>query len=175
MANWTPYIYRQQTFDLSHLDAFEHEFVQPDEQGKSERTYRVWVRFSHHCFTEGTKPSDDPSLRYGDGRTFDVRRWELSKHLPDVIRSLMQRTVSHTGHNNYLTIEILDAHGTRVEYEVYFDVLRASTDKRIHLVVTSAFPRDMARLANRPKFNKIRFATILFNVQNNKPIRTTKR
>ncbi len=174
---WQPYTYHGQVFNLAHLDEFEHIFVQPADKSKPERTYRVWVRFSHHCFTESSKDTDDTNLRFGspkDARTFDVLRWQLSQHLPDVIRSLMQRTISHTGHNNYLTIEILNARGTRIEYEVYFDLHRNPSDKRIHLVVTSAFPRDMARLHARPNFNKIRFSTILFNVQHNKPIRTQR-
>ena len=182
---WKPYTHDGQVFDLSHLDSFEHRFVQAAENEKPERQYRTWIRFSDHCFTESTKSSDDPTLRYGaikEGRSFDVLRWELSKYLPDIIRSLMERTISHTGHNNYVTIEILTNQALsaiypseRIEYEIYFDVSRDLGDKRLHIVVTSAFPRDMNRLADRPKFSKIRLSTILHNVQQNKKIRTTQR
>ncbi len=178
MVTWADLTIHGQTFDLTHLNAFEYCYIQPAEHGKPERQYRTWIRFSHHCFTESTKPNDDIALQFGsrkDGRSFNTLRWDLSKFLPDIIRSLMERTISHTGHNNYITIKIVDSQGQRIEYEIYFDVNRDPQDKRLHIVVTSAFPRDMERLVDRPKFNKIRLATILHNVQQNKPIRTTQR
>jgi hypothetical protein len=83
----------------------------------------------------------------------------------------MQRTISHTGHNNYFTLEIMNPFGEQIEYEIYFDVTRDSNDKRLHIVVTSAFPRDPTRIQDRPKYNKIRLSSILHNVQKNKSIR----
>jgi hypothetical protein len=86
----------------------------------------------------------------------------------------MNRDISHTGHQNYFTIVLQNNNGQNLEYEIYFEMQRDKTDKRLHLIVTSAFPRDPARIALRPKRNKVKFATILFNVQHNKPFRVQK-
>ncbi|MEY4530364.1 MAG: Heat shock protein [Deinococcota bacterium] len=171
---WQAFRYQGQLIDLSHLDGFDHSFIQPNEDGKPERLYRTRVTFSHHCFTENSKPEDDPKLLYPstqDLRSFDQRRYQLSKHLPEIILTLMNRTISHTEHSNFVTFELLNEAGISVEYNVFFEVKRAVGDKRLHLIVQSAFPRDEDRNSNRPRHNKIRFATILFNVQNNKPIK----
>jgi hypothetical protein len=178
MTSWKAFSHGTDTFDLSHLDAFDHTFIQPAQEDKPDRSYRVWVRFGHHCFTSGKAPTDDPSLEYPlplhDRRTFDRTRWELSKLLPGVVRDLMNRKVSHTGHGNFYTLEIVDTNGNRIEYEVYFELSRAAGDKRLHLVVTSAFPRDPARATSRPTAKPIRFSVILHNVQMNKPIRVQR-
>ncbi len=149
-------------------------FIQVAENGSPERQYRTWIKFSHHCFTEDIKPEDDSVLIYPsqtDVRTFNFRRWELSKHLPDIIKNLMSRHISHTEHQNFLTIEIIDQNNQQFEYNIFFEVRRATNDKRLHLVISSAFPRDEDRISSRPKPNKVRFSTILFNVQHNKPIK----
>ena len=51
--------------------------------------YTVWVTFGHHCFTEEYKPGDDTALFYldlvkRDPRSFDLKRWQLSHHLPEI-------------------------------------------------------------------------------------------
>jgi hypothetical protein len=57
MIVWKSLSYDGHNFDLSHLNAFEHTFVQLAEKGKPERQYRTWIRFSHHCLPK------IPSLR----------------------------------------------------------------------------------------------------------------
>ncbi len=174
---WQKFIYQSQVFDLSHLDGFDHTFVQVAVTGEPERFYRTRITFSHHCFTENCKPEDDPELMYPssqDLRSFNTRRYVLSQHLPVIMHSLMTRMISHSGHGNFFTFELLNEAGIVVEYNVFFEVKRAVGDKRLHIIVQSAFPRDANHNSSRPKFNKIRFSTILFNVQHNKPIRSKK-
>jgi hypothetical protein len=174
---WLAFTHDGHVYDLSHLDSSDYVFTQGATGHQPVRQYRVWISFSHHCFTENAKSGDDPAAFYTfnkDNRSFDIRRYELSKHLPSIIRTLMDRTVSHTGHNNFLTIEVLGEAGSVIEYDVFFEVKRAAGDKRLHLIVQSAFPRDVARGSSRPRFDKVRFATILYNVQQNKPIKGKK-
>jgi hypothetical protein len=174
---WSAFVYQGQVFDLTHLDSFEHTFVQPAETDKPMRFYRTWVKFSHHCFTEDIKSEDDPHLTYPtqtDIRAFNLRRWRLSQYLPEIIKALMTRHISHTEHQSFLTIELIDQSNEIFEYNIFFEVRRATNDKRLHLVISSAFPRDEDRSSSRPKSNKVRFSTILFNVQNHKPIRLKK-
>lgn len=169
-------IYSNITYDLTHLNTFLHEFEQQALKDKPAQKYLVAIRFSHHCFTEGKKPTDDPLLEFADispkrdHRTFDVVRWELSKRLPEIVMGLMERHIAHTNHNGFFTIEVVLDSGAQVDYEVYFEVARVKG--KLNLTVTSAFPRDPDRIGARPQGSKIRFSTILYNVLHNKPIKS---
>lgn len=177
MPTWKPFRYRGTLYDLSHLEPFLHTYIQPAQEGKPARFYRVWIRFGHHCFTRDPTERDDPGQIYpsqSDRRCFDVKRWVLSKHLPEIVRSLMGRKIFHTGHGNFFTIEVMAESGEHLEYEVYFEVNRDRGDRQLYLVVTSAFPRDPARLASRPHPRSIGLQVILFNTQTGKPIRTQR-
>lgn len=178
MATWQAFFYQGTIYDLSHLDSFDHVFVQAATAEKPERQYKVRIHFGHHCFTESPKPGDDPALLYPhprhDQRTFDVVRWELSQQLPVIITTLMERQVFHTGHLNFFTIELTTHSGNAVEYEVYFEIDR-DAGKGLKLVVTSAFPRDPARVQNRPARRPMKLALILHNVQVGKPIKLPPR
>lgn len=178
MPVWQPFTYLGTTYDLAHLDAFDHVYVQDASADKPERRYAVRIHFGHHTFTEGRKPGDDLAMVYPapskDLRTFDVIRWELSRQLPAIIRSLMTRPVSHTGHENFFTVEVTTLGAEAVEYEVYFDV-ELDSSRRLQLVVSSAFPRDPSRISQRPHRRPMRFAVILHNIQLGRPIRTPPR
>ncbi|WP_156103616.1 MULTISPECIES: hypothetical protein [Deinococcus] len=175
MTRWRAFEHDGTTFDLGHLDPFECDFVQPGKDGKPPVTYPVWVHFSHHCFTEGVKPGDDPAWQYRhvsnrDFRTFDMTRYELSRRLPALVRDLVGRKCYHTGHGNYFTIELVE-NGERVEYEIYFKPYRVG--KQLRLVVESAFPRDPSRLASRPKTKPVRFEILLHNTRVGKHTRVS--
>lgn len=178
MAVWQPFTHQGITYDLTHLDPFDHVYVQAAAGDKPERRFRVRVHFGHHCFTEGRKPGDDPALVYPaparDLRTFDTTRWQLSHQLPDLVRGLMTRSISHTGHDNFFTIEVTTVDGATVEYEVYFHV-ELDASRHLHLVVTSAFPRDLSRVHHRAERRPMRLALILHNVQVGKPIKAPPR
>jgi hypothetical protein len=167
---WLAFEYQKRFFDLSHLDQFDHVFMLPDAN-----PYRVTIRFSHHCFTEHPSPSDDPDLAYvvaKEQRTFDFVRWQFSQRLPEIIKTLGIRYISHTDHQSFFTIELVDEQGHPRDYEVYFEVTRDTKTKRLYLTVKSAYIRDPNRVGDRPKSRKIRLLVILRNVQQNKPIRS---
>ena len=171
---WKSFQYHGQTFDLAHLNQFDHVYVQPAQDNKPSRAYRVTVRFGHHCFTEHVQPSDEAALLFVVGkeaRTFDQKRYGLSQSLPEIMKTLMDRNISHTDHNSFFTIELMNEAGQTFDYEVYFEVSRDQTTKRLYLTVLSAYARDPARITDRPKARKIRLSVILRNIQENKPIR----
>lgn len=173
MPGWPPFELHSLIYDLSHLNVLDCVFTQPATTDKPERRYRVKVEFGHHCFTRGLRDEDPDELIYPeprqDLRAFDPERWALSHQLPELIRDLMTREVRHTNHGNFLTIELTDLNGEPVEYEVYFNVTK--TGKQLYLVVSSAFPRDPARLGARAQRRTMKLALILHNVQVGKPIR----
>lgn len=86
----------------------------------------------------------------------------------------MTRPVSHTGHQNFFTIDLTDLQGQPLEYEVYFEVSLDSS-RQLQLVVTSAFPRDPSRLASRADRRPMRFALILNNTVQGKAIKPPPR
>jgi hypothetical protein len=170
LMRWSTFQYKGQVYDLAHLDQFDHIFV-ISEAG----SYPITIRFSHHCFTEHSSLTDDPDLFFTVGkeqRTFDLVRWQFSQRLPEIIKTLEARFISHTDHQSFFTIELIDDQGRSRDYEVYFEVTRDNKTKRLYLTVKSAYLRDQDRIGDRPKSRKIRLAVILRNVQQNKPIRT---
>ncbi|GBF04531.1 conserved hypothetical protein [Deinococcus aerius] len=179
MTKWPPFLYREQVYDLSHLDGFTCEYLKPAQDGKPAVTYRVFVHFGHHCFTEKKKPGDDPALEYRhvtnrDYRSFDTLRYELSRQLPALVRDLMGRKCFHTGHGNSFTIEVTSREGEQVEYEVYFKPYKEQGSRQLRLIVESAFPRDADRLENRPRTKPVKFEFLLYNTQMNRPVKVQR-
>jgi hypothetical protein len=107
-------------------------------------------------------------------RLFDERRYTHSLRLPEVIRSIGDRRCFHTGHDNFFTVELIDAQGERVEYTVYFKLSRAPSKGRLNLYVQSAYVQDDIP-QRRPKPRKpIRFSAIAYNVAIGKAIKVPK-
>ncbi|MEY4531196.1 MAG: hypothetical protein RLZZ156_1917 [Deinococcota bacterium] len=103
---WSEFLHQGRSFGLLHLDQFDHVFLLSD--GSS---YPVTVRFTHHCFTEHPNPADDPDLSFvvaKEQRTFDVQRWYLSQRLPEIIKTLESRHISHTDHQSFFTVEVIN-------------------------------------------------------------------
>ena len=136
--------------------------------------FAVDVTYSTHCFTRGI-PKDgggyDQTLLYRDRkelRLFDLRRYQLSHRLPEIIVGMLRRKCMHTGHGNFFTVELVDAAGTRVDYDIFFTVSKSSQRGRLNLLVQSAFIRDKNKL---PRGRPIRFEIILFNVLHGRRIK----
>jgi len=135
--------------------------------------YRVDVTFSLHCFTRSLPKTGeyDRALLYPNSfeeRLFDATRYEYSKRLPEIIRTLTRRKCMHTGHGNFFTVELVSANGETVDYDVFFTATKSSRKGRINLFIQSAFVREKAKLpATRP----IGFLIILHNTLNKKAIK----
>lgn len=138
--------------DVSHLVPNIVEYIVPadNRRNKPERCYRVTVMYSNHCYTKATENGE---------RIFDKRRYELSKKLPGIISNLPNLSCSFANGNNYYTVELVD---DNEQYEIYFEVYKFKATGTLHLMVHSAYVRDIERLKDRPKWKSIRFSTILY-------------
>jgi hypothetical protein len=147
------------------------------QSNKTAESYRVNISFSHHCFTQGL-PAEaekyDATLRFdvdGDKRIFNVRRWRLSRNLPDIIEKLPAHKCMQTGRSNYFTVALVDDNGASVEYDVFFRAWKPGKG-RINLHVESAYFREDSYGTSRPKGMRIGFFVILHNTLNELPIHT---
>jgi hypothetical protein len=174
---WRPYVYGDNTFLLEHLHPFEWRYECPASEKRPARTYPFHVTFSMHCFTRDPLPDEseiDPDMWYQgpkERRLFCFDRYEESKGLPALIQTLGERACWHTHHGNFFTIETLDPNSTPRDYEVYFDVTRASRQGWLNLVIQSAYVRTPEYQTQQPRKRKIRFGVIAYNIQAQKPIR----
>lgn len=164
MKRWRSFECNKNKYDLSHLYPMQVTYIQPAIDGKAERRYLADVCFSLHCFTKALDAAL-PEFNYSSSqetRTFDISRYELSKQLPQIVRSLDKLKCLHTGKNNFFVIEVIDAAGKKADYEVYFDVYPSKTAGKLHIFVQSAYIRDKKH-GNRPRNKKINFFIILHN------------
>ena len=146
---WDPHSENGVEFDLSHVHPFflEHRIDavpgKPGRPGRVARDVRLYVTFSHHCFTQSLEKvaayKEEQVYSNGEARCFCPRRWELSQALPQLIRDLPTRRSYHTRHHNYLTVEAVSG-GSTGHYTVYF---RASKSKvvDVDMYIESAYVR----------------------------------
>ena len=184
---WRAFTFNGTRYDLRHVHPRTCEYTQPAKGENPARAYAVEVTFSHHCFTRGFKQDEvpDPALLYtdarGDERIFDFDRYELSKNLPAIVARLDQCKCYHTGHGNYFSIQLTDANGVTVEYNIFFAVSRSSQRGVLNLFVQSAYVRDAEHMnrphmnaSSRPNLKPIGFQVILFNTLTGKTIKVPK-
>jgi hypothetical protein len=177
MISWKPFEYGGLVYDLSHLHPHLEIYKQAAKPDRLEREYEVQVFYSLHCFSKRLMPNGDvdSALLYSDSRetrVFDRQRYELSKRLPQIVRSLPKASCYHTGHGNFFTLDLLDQEtGLSQTYEVYFRASRSG--KRagcVNLFVESAYLRDQFH-STVPKRKKIGFFVILHNTRVGKLIK----
>ncbi|PKH88314.1 hypothetical protein [Colwellia sp. Bg11-28] len=166
MIYWNDFVCDGITYPLKHLHPEIWEFTQAAKGDKPEKVYKIRIIYSLHCFTVkgGTK------LPYSDNRetrSFCFTRYEDSKMLPEIIKTLEAGYVYHTGRQNFLRID----QGTAKEYEVFFTVTRTQgVDLQIY--IQSAYLRTRG---HTPKAGKIRFAIIAYNTLIGKKISPPRR
>jgi hypothetical protein len=164
-----------QRYDLQHLRSYTITYERPVQGKNPAESFSVNVTFSHHCFTEGLPKNEaphDPALRYdfnGDPRLFNVRRWALSRQLPDIIAKLPTLRCAQTGKGNFFTVALTDADGATVDYEIYFRIWKPGKG-RIFMHVESAYVREADYGSSRPKGMSIAFFVILHNIRHGRPI-----
>jgi hypothetical protein len=167
--------FKGHSYDLWHLRAYDAIYERQAEFDKPAVRFQVAVSFSHHCFTKGIEVTDGLSddqlfTHAGEVRLFSVQRWNLSLQLPAIVAELATRECLHANNSNFVTIAMTDDAGNEREYEVYFRV-RKTGRGRLWLNIESAYVRDPARLASRPRGKRVRFLVILYNVLHGKPLR----
>jgi hypothetical protein len=153
---WNAFCLEGCKYDLSHLHPFAFEFVVPEKGGKPEQRYLINVSFSLHCFTRGFKDGETALEEqcYADSREKRIiclDRHALSLELPEVIQNVGQRKCFHTGHDNFVTIELIDKSGETHDYTVFFAVSKAGRGKGLNLFVQSAYVPDGIPLKRKPK------------------------
>lgn len=173
---WRPFVHQDTTYDLAHLDSFEWHYTAESGGKRPERTYKFHVTFSMHCFTRIPKDGEQiaTDLWYEgpkEKRVFCFDRHSLSYQLPEIIRTIGERVCWHTHHGNFFTIELTTKEGDEVEYEVYFDVTRASRRGWLNLIVESAYVRTKEYGSTQPRKRKIGFNVIAYKRQQKQPTR----
>ena len=166
---WNSFILNEQVYDLSHLDAHWVEY-QDNREGREANSYKFKVTYGLHCFTRedlDLSEAESPLWIYKapkEARHFNIARYNLSKQLPSIIRSLGETDtlVFFAGYGNFATVKVIDFEGIKTDYFVVFAVFRENKVLRLH--VASAYPRE------RGKVKKVSFFAIAFNLLKNKPL-----
>ncbi|MQA42151.1 hypothetical protein [Rugamonas aquatica] len=149
---WIPADIDGQSYDLSHLHPFTFPLAMPAKGDLPALQFEIEVKFSLHCFTKEKVEDAQKGLDYGDGRetrTFDFDRYEKSKVLPEIIKTLEQRKCYLAKENNYMTVELADRNKT-VHYQIYFSMAKLAPG-RLTLYVRSAYVKDSPQSVQRIK------------------------
>jgi len=169
---WADFKHGGVRYDLSHLHPRTLKFERAAESEKPAIVYTVDVIFSIHCFSHRLPAGEyDRRLAYSDAREtrlFDFDRYELSKRLPEIIETMAQRKCLHTGHGNFVTVEVVAKDGSSVNYHVFFTASKSDRKGRVNLYIQSAYVPDK-KVGNSGK--PIRFLVILHNTLNRLTIR----
>lgn len=146
-----------QLYELSHLNPFRMTVT----HGAAE--YAVRVTFEDHVFTEAHDPErHTPDLVYsrraGDWRAFEVDRWQSSKQLPDLFRTLGGHSVYQSKGRNFF---FLQGPAGAAPYAVFFEALKSNRiDADVAVIVRSAYEKSsMTRTAAPVKFPRLIDAT----------------
>ncbi|NES18421.1 MAG: heat-shock protein [Symploca sp. SIO3E6] len=167
---WKNFTLDGKKYDLSHLNAHRVEYL--DERDKTRPAiYRFIVTYGLHCFTkdvEDISEEQERLLTYSaprESRPFNLERYELSKNLPAIIKSLgnKETLICHAGYGKYAVVKVLNSRGCEVNYFVPFAVFRES--KRLRLHVQSAYPKE-----ELGKVKKVGFFAITKNLLQNKKL-----
>lgn len=165
ITSWRPFLYKEKTYSLSHLDAHTAEYI--DKEGKN---YKYIVTYSFHCFAKdvpGVSVEENNLLLYQtrkEDRHFNFERYELSKHLPNIILSLGEEPICfHGGHNRFIRYKIHDDEGNAINYFIAFKSFKEK--KRLRLHIESAYPVSPG---GKGKLKKINFFTIAHNTLHGK-------
>lgn len=168
---WRNFTFNSEIYDLSHLNTHWIEYIDYRDENNP-IPYKFIVTYGLHCFTKESKEltkEESELLMYSapkESRPFNIERYHLSKELPNIIRSLGERTtlVYLAGYGNFATVKILDSNGIEVNYFVVFTAFRESRRLRLH--ITSAYPLEK----DIGKRKKVNFFVIAKNLLNNKKL-----
>lgn len=168
-----------ETYEFSHLDPFTMRF----DSKNANRTLRINVRFSNHCFSysqtdEALAPPTHLLDHNGRSRIFCPIRYRLSLELPKIVRSLnnpkckVHQTAAERNFNYSLQID--DPQGP---YHLFFEVSKATgksaTMQDVNMFVESAYHEDP--IGKSPVLlGRIGFHVLCTNVYLNKPVSTKR-
>lgn len=92
--SWTNFSRNGVTYDLAHLDTVKFKYTRPASEHTDAKQICILMSFSEHCFTD--HHGEDESWIYSNAKSsgeryFCQKRYGLSKHLPDLIRELLDQ------------------------------------------------------------------------------------
>jgi len=168
LMRWKPHTGKDGTqYPLNHLHPFRYDVVLAAKGGLPEKTINVHVGFGMHCFTKKVEPEDCPHDSYADDRetrTFDRLRYELSRALRMVARTLPERACAFAKNENFVTVDVSTESGLTHRYGVFFNMKRwpAQGTNAVLVTIQSAYGLDPAKPS--PERGKIRFNVLLGHV-----------
>lgn len=176
MSYFPPCTIDGRTIDLVHLEPFAVAFAIKS----LGRSLTIDVKFSNHCYTTAFDPAvHHRSHIVMDGRrerAFDPERFDLSRRLPGMIRSLPDGPVWLTASDrNYVYVARLAADDGR-SYPMFFHLkrLRDVAPRNLSMMVESAYPVTDVR-AVLAGATKISFPVLCAKVFKGEPIRPRAR
>ncbi|WCE28574.1 heat-shock protein [Vibrio sp. SCSIO 43137] len=165
VQQWKSFHFKGIEHNLNHLDACKLTFRHPERNEQ----YTLHFTFSHHVFTrtikdnEATEPADIYPYPV-DRRVFDETRYQLSKHLPEIISTLPEQFCYHGGYSRYCSCKIEQENGGHIYYQVVYRVWKERGKMRFH--VESAYPLE----GKLGKVKKVNFWVICHNLLRNKQL-----
>jgi len=133
-------------YDLLHLRDSIYDIVIPPSPGHNKITTKMYVRYSSHCTSIGSKgePFDFDVLgqeyKIVDERKierkFCATRYTLSIMLPEIFQDIMSKKCFHTARSNFLIVEYA-SNGRSNNYLVFFSVTKDAD--RLKVYVESAY------------------------------------
>jgi hypothetical protein len=153
-AAWPPFVYQGYAYSLAHLDSYEFQVTDADQQSRV-----IAVTFADHCFTRKEKPGDDPALIYPQSDrkpgVFCFTRYNLSLGLKGFIAQASTGSVWNVDYGGFAAVPVVTSAGTQVLYGIVFSLDPVSgLPVHLHMRVKSAHPRDVTELVT---FGKVRF------------------
>lgn len=139
MGYWPLLIISGGATSLSHLEPFEVQCLPRDYA----QPITLNVRFNDHCFTTRFDPvKHDPLdilpallVSKTEKRVFCPDRYNLSFHLPELIKTFGSKRIASTRDGNLVRVESPDGQ----TYAIFF-TLRKQSAERVNLFVVSAYP-----------------------------------
>ena len=169
MSYWPPLFVDGDRLELSHLEPFQFEtFPLGFDQHAT-----INVRFHNHCFTETFDPKKHSTpikiknVASFEARAFSPIRYELSKSLPKIIKSLEGQRIVSTREGNLIKIELTDG----LIYPIFF-TLRRKSALYADLYVVSAYPWD--RKGKPVTTGEMRFNLVLAKILRSQPVKFPK-
>ena len=159
---WMPHKAKNgSVYSLVHLHPFRYSFVLQEKNSLPEKTIQVQIAFGLHCFTKEIEASDCPGDLYADGRekrTFERLRYELSKQLPSIARTLVSRHCSFAKNENYVTVDCTTSNGDKHRYGVFFNLKRMAP-MTVLITIQSAY--SLSADQQEPGRGRIRFNALV--------------
>jgi hypothetical protein len=171
--SWSSFIYRGDTYDLTHLDEYEVEVV--DSQGTKQK---IAVSFSDHCFTREPAAGDDATLKFPRSTRpvghFCITRYQLSLSLRQHLTHAMRGKVWTIEGENFAAIPTIDHQGNRILYGIVFSLDRVKKlPVDLDMRVRTAYPCDATDIVT---YGNVRFAHLVtLRMQGKRPNRNFDR